>query len=75
MFLIDRMDFNMLSKVAFQFGFEIERQARLDVRRPRVLLATTDLKPDCSHGFPYYTRTDFMPFVTFKIRPNYFNVL
>ena len=27
------------------------------------------------HGFLYYTRTDFMPFATLKIRPNYFNVL
>ena len=28
-----------------------------------------------SHGFLYYTRTDFTPFATLKIRPNYFNVL
>ena len=27
------------------------------------------------HEFLYYTRTDFMPFATLKIRPNYFNVL
>ena len=27
------------------------------------------------HGFLYYTRTDFMPSATLKIRPNYFNVL
>ena len=25
--------------------------------------------------FLYYTRTDFMPFATLKIRPNYFNAL
>ena len=28
-----------------------------------------------THGFLYYTRTDLIPFVTLKIRPNYFNVL
>ena len=28
-----------------------------------------------AHGFLYYARTDFMPFATLKIRPNYFNVL
>ena len=27
------------------------------------------------HGFQYFTRTDFIPFATIKIRPNYFNVL
>ena len=28
-----------------------------------------------THVFLYYTRTDFMPFATREIRPNYFNVL
>ena len=30
---------------------------------------------DHNHGFLYYTRTDFMPIATFKIRPNFSNVL
>ena len=41
-----------------------------------IVLFTINFKlSNLTHGFLYYTRTDFMPFETLKKRPNSFNVL